>query len=238
MVSRGGFSGTCARGKSYKSNLRPMSSNRTFVLLCLPLAVGAGIIAYRYASPEEEKKPDTVRRTPGHVAVGPVAEKPQARSARALKLSTKENVRPELDKEDFVKESTPRAALEEKFRNWRADGRKIVEDMAGGDREKIGAAFRAALQNQEFKDTFGRSHELEAKWKTASDEEKPAIMQEMEVLRGRGLAMLAREMGRINATGATGGVTVVNGGAPSAPAPTTPASGPAAAPAPAPVVFQ
>jgi predicted Fe-S protein YdhL (DUF1289 family) len=219
-----------------------MSSNRTFLLLCLPVVVGAGIIVYRYAAPEPEKKPEVVRRAAPSASTADASSsaKPQARSARSLNLSAKENVRPELEKEDLVRDMTPRAALEEKFRNWRSDGRKLVEDMAGGDREKIGAAFRAALQNQDFKDTFSRSHELEAKWKEASDEEKPAIMQELEVLRGRGLAMLAREMGRISSTGGTGGVTVINGGAPATTGtpPAAPAANGAPAPAPAPVIFQ
>ena len=221
-----------------------MSSNRTFILLCLPLMVGAGIVAYRFVSPEPEKRAEPAHRSGASSGATNAmsAERTQVRSARSLNLSAKENVKPELDKDDLVKDVTPRAALEEKFRNWRSDGRKILDDMAGGDREKIGAAFRAALQNQEFKDTFSRSHELENKWKEASDEEKPGIMQEMEVLRGRGLAMLAREMGRINSGGGAGGVTVINGGNPagtsgggtSAPA----ANGAPPAPAPAPVVFQ
>lgn len=212
-----------------------MSSNRTFILLCLPVVVGAGVIAYRLTTAEPEKKTERRAEAPVIRANAPQLSgersKSTARSVQPLKLNPKENIRPEIDPADQVKETTPQAALEEKFRNWRAEGRKIIDEMAGGDREKLGAAFRSALQNQDFKDLFSRSHELEGKWREASDEEKPAIMQEMETIRARGLLILARELGRASANGGN----TNNSAAPAAP---VKPNSDAPAPAPSPQVFQ
>jgi hypothetical protein len=120
---------------------------------------------------------------------------------------------------------------------WRDDGRKAVDDMFGGDRQKIGEAFRAAMANEEFRANFGRMRELEAQYRSAADDQKQAIMDELSNIRTRGLGMLRQAAA--GAPPAASNVTitgpgVVNPGAAPAPAP---AAAPAPAPAP-PVVFQ
>ena len=109
--------------------------------------------------------------------------------------------------------------------------------MFGGDRQKIGDAFRAAMANDEFRSNFGRMRELENQYRSASDDQKQAIMDELSTIRTRGLGMLKQA--------AAGQPTVtVTGGAITVPGVVTPANGNApatapAAPAPAaPVVFQ
>ena len=62
--------------------------------------------------------------------------------------------------------------------------------MFGGDRQKIGDAFRAAMANDEFRANFGRMRELENQYRSASDDQKQAIMDELSTIRTRGLGML------------------------------------------------
>ena len=176
--------------------------------------------------------------------VGPTATNhatdrlPTVRSTSGLHLNPKENIKPELSESDLVKDLSPQQALESKFQNWRNDGKKRIEEMFGGDREKIGAAFRGALQNQAFKDLFSRSHELEAKWKEAGDNEKEGIMSELSAIREKGFGMLKAEMNKVD-TPAPGenaaGVVII---APPAASPAPPAApgAPAAEPVPPPFI--
>jgi predicted Fe-S protein YdhL (DUF1289 family) len=88
---------------------------------------------------------------------------------------------------------------------------------------------------------FQQSRELETKWPKATDDEKAAIMVQMESIRTQGLAMVRAEAAR-QASGTNGqsnvqvqtlgGATLVT---PNQPVPTPTA--PAAAPAPAPVII-
>ncbi len=212
-----------------------MHSNRTFILLCFALLVGAGFVVARLVSPE----PITPKaRSP---KVGPTATNhatdrpPTVRSTSGLHLNPKENIKPELSESDLVKDLSPQQALESKFQNWRNDGKKLIEEMAGGDREKIGAAFRSAFQNQAFKELYTRNHELETKWKDASDTEKEGIMAELSAIREKGFGFIKAEMNKVDvpASGenAAGIVTI----APPAASPAAPGA-PAAVPAPPPFI--
>ena len=215
-----------------------MHSNRTFILLCFALVVGAGFVVARFVSPEpiapKERSPKV-----GPTATNHATDRlPTVRSTSGLHLNPKENIKPELSESDLVKDLSPQQALESKFQNWRNDGKKRIEEMFGGDREKIGAAFRGALQNQAFKDLFSRSHELEAKWKEAGDNEKEGIMSELSAIREKGFGMLKAEMNKVD-TPAPGenaaGVVII---APPAASPAPPAApgAPAAEPVPPPFI--
>jgi hypothetical protein len=159
------------------------------------------------------------------------------RPVKALNLSRKDDVGTEVEEKDLVKQSKPVGELDAKFATWRDDGRKAVDDMFGGDRQKISDAFRAAMANEDFRSNFGRMRELETQYRSASDDQKQAIMDELSTIRSRGLGMLkqaaagasASNQPTITVTG-PGVVRDANGPAPSA-AP--------AAPAPAaPVTFE
>jgi hypothetical protein len=95
-----------------------------------------------------------------------------------------------------------------------------------------------AMANDEFRSNFGRMRELETQYRSASDDQKQAIMDELSTIRSRGLGMLkqaaagasASNQPTITVTTGPGVVRDANGPAPSA-AP--------AAPAPAaPVTFE
>jgi hypothetical protein len=213
-----------------------MHSNRTFILLCFALLVGAGFVVARLVSPEpiapKARSPKVGPTATSHATDRP----PTVRSISGLHLNPKENIKPELSESDLVKDLSPQQALESKFQNWRSDGKKRIEEMAGGDREKIGAAFRGALQNQAFKDLFSRSHELEKKWKDAGDNEKEGIMAELSAIREKGFGFLKVEMNKVNnpAPGENAaGVVII---APPAASPAAVPGAPAAEPAPPPFI--
>jgi hypothetical protein len=109
--------------------------------------------------------------------------------------------------------------------------------MFGGDRQKIGDAFRAAMANEEFRSNFGRMRELENQYRSASDDQKQAIMDELSTIRTRGLGMLKQAAAGAPASNQPPvpiiGQGVVNPDA----APDAPAAAAAPAPAP-PIVFQ
>ncbi len=180
-----------------------MGTNRTFIILVVGLCVLTGIAVSRYAAPVKEALAEAAssdKKPEKHPSAVAPAGAIKARSTSGLVLSTKENVRPDFNTKAMVKEksASAKAALEEKFNNFNSDSRRLVEEISGGDRDKMRAAFGAALQDEGFKEMFRRRHELEGQWKTANDGEKEGIMREMEQLRAAGLNRLKQEMGRIN----------------------------------------
>jgi len=221
-----------------------MKTSKTTLVLSFLCAIGVVALVARFFS----TPPTTVDRTaavPGAPkSVGGGGDpKPGSvvRSAKALKLDKSTNVIPDLDKEARSRDLTAKEALESKFRNWRDDGRRQFEEIFQGDRERTGLVMRALFQKEEFRGMFQQSRELEAKWPKATDDEKAAIMAQMESIRTQGLAMVRAEAAR-QASGASGqgnvqvqtlgGATLVT---PNQPVP--PPTAPAAAPAPAPVII-
>jgi len=158
------------------------------------------------------------------------------RSAKNLNLSRKDDVGTEVEEKDLAKQSKPIAELDAKFATWRDDGRKAVEDMFGGDRQKIGDAFRAAMANDEFRSNYGRMRELESQYRSATDDQKQSIMDELASVRSRGLGMLKQAAAGAPSTAAPT-VTITGPGVVNPGNGAAPAAAPAPAPA-APVVFE
>ncbi len=215
-----------------------MNMNRIYAILGLCALGYCAYAAYEWAQGDE----GTVVKSTAKRSSSPVTklstETGKPRAAKALKLSRKDDVGTEVEEKDLVKQSKPIAELDAKFATWRDDGRKAVDDMFGGDRQKIGDAFRAAMQNEEFRTNFGRMRELENQYRSASDDQKQAIMDELGLIRTRGLAMLKQAAAGAPASNQPN--VTVTGGAIVVPGTVTPANGPApAAPAPAaPVTFE
>jgi len=202
-----------------------MNSNRLFAIFSVILVAGIGYAVYQLAQPEEAPKVKSSAKKTGSPYSKLSSEKGAGRSAKNLHLSRKDDVGTEVEEKDLVKQSKPVGELDAKFATWRDDGRKAVEEMFGGDRQKIGDAFRAAMANDEFRANFGRMRELEAQYRGAADDQKQAIMDELSAIRSRGLGMLKQA-----AAGAPAAPTVTitapgvvtPGAAPAAPAPTPP----------------
>jgi hypothetical protein len=217
-----------------------MNSKRLFAIIAL-CALGYGAFAaYQWAKGDEGTVVKSTAKRTGSPVTKLTTENGKPRAAKALKLSRKDDVGTEVEEKDLVKQSKPVAELDAKFATWRDDGRKAVEDMFGGDRQKIGDAFRAAMQNEEFRANFGRMRELESQYRSASDDQKQGIMDELSTIRTRGLGML--KQAAAGAPASNQPAVIVTGPGVVTPATTNgpaPAATDAPAPAPAaPVVFQ
>ena len=216
-----------------------MNSNRLFALFSLIILAGVSYAVYQWVKPEEAP----VVRSSAKKTRSPVGnlttEKGSTRTAKNLHLSRKDDVGTDVEEKDLAKQSKPVAELDAKFATWRDDGKKAVEDMFGGDRQKISDAFRAAMANEEFRSNFGRMRELETQYRTATDDKKQAIMDELGEVRNRGLGMLKQAAAGAPST-ATPTVTITGAGVVNPGNGAAPAAAPAApAPAPAPpIVFQ
>ena len=216
-----------------------MKSNQLLAIFSFIVVAGAGYALYQWVQPEDVSVVRSTAKKTGSPVSKLAMEKGTVRSAKNLHLSRKDDVGTEVEEKDLAKQSKPVAELDAKFATWRDDGRKAVEDMFGGDRQKIGDAFRAAMANDEFKANYGRMRELENQYRSATDDQKQSIMDELSTIRNRGLGMLKQAAAGAPST-ATPNVTITgpgvvnpgNGAAPAA-APAAPAPPPAA-----PVVFE
>jgi len=223
------------------------TSKTTLVLTVICVAGGVALIARFFADPAPTAVRTVARpAAAGNGSAGEPRPGAAVRSAKGLKLDKSANVIPDLDKEARSRDLTAKEALESKFRNWRDDGRRQFEEIFQGDRERTGAVMRSLFQNEQFRAMFQQTRELEAKWPKATDDEKAAIMGQMEAIRAQGLGMVRAEAAR-QLGGSAGGLTVGNSqdtviitsGTLSLPAenqPTPPPAAPAA-PAAAPVII-
>ena len=217
-----------------------MNSNRLFAIFSLILVAGVGYAVYQWVKPEEISVVRSTAKRTGSPVSKLTMEKSTVRSAKNLNLSRKDDIGADVEEKDLAKQSKPIAELDAKFATWRDDGRKAVEDMFGGDRQKIGDAFRAAMANEEFKANYGRMRDLESQYRSATDDKKQAIMDELAEVRNRGLGML-KQAGTGAPSNATPTVTITGAGVvtPGAAPDAAPAAPAAPAPAPAPpVVFE
>jgi hypothetical protein len=216
-----------------------MNSNRIFAIFSLIILAGVSYAVYQWVKPEDVSVVRSTAKKSGSPVSKLVMEKGTVRTAKTLHLSRKDDVGTDVEEKDLAKQSKPVAELDAKFATWRDDGRKAVEDMFGGDRQKIGDAFRAAMANDEFRSNYGRMRELESQYRSANDDQKQGIMDELSTIRNRGLGMLKQAAAGAPST-ATPNVTITgpgvvnpgNGAAPAA-APAAPVPAPAA-----PVVFE
>ncbi len=213
-----------------------MNSNRLFAIFSVIILAGAGYALYQWVQPEVVSVVRSTAKKSGSPVSKLVMEKGTVRTAKTLQLSRKDDVGTDVEEKDLAKQSKPVAELDAKFATWRDDGRKAVEDMFGGDRDKIGNAFRVAMANDEFRANYGRMRELESQYRSATDDQKQSIMDELGSVRSRGLGMLKQAGSGAPATAAPT-VTVTGGGVVNPGNGAAPDAAPAPAPAP-PIVFQ
>ena len=210
-----------------------MSLSRTLAFLALPVVAYGAYAVYQWTQVDDLPVVKSTARKTASPVTKLSTETGKPRSPKALHLSRKDDVGTDVEEKDLVKQSKPVAELDAKFATWRDDGRKAVEDMFGGDRQKISDAFRVGMANEDFRANFGRMRELETQYRSASDDQKQGIMDELATIRSRGLSMLkqaaagasASNQPTVTVTG-PGVVRDTNGpapaAAPAAPAPAAP----------------
>jgi len=224
-----------------------MKTPKTTLVLYFLCAVGVGALIARFISSPTPGATKATGAAGAATTAGPGGDnKPGTvvRSAKTLKLDKNANVIPDLDKEALTRELTPKEALEARFRNFRDEGRQQFEAIFQGDQDRTRAAMRSLFQNEEFRGIFQQSRALSEKWGQANDQEKAAIMGQLQALREKGLSMARAEAARQTNGGAIESTTLAlpsqvinNSGVITLPADgqATPAA--PVAPAPAPVII-
>jgi hypothetical protein len=215
-------------------------NKKAFLFLTLFLGVAGGVVIARYSNSTSNTNGLPANTTKSSEEVTTTTTRPTAagRSVKGLQLDKSTNVQPELVAADQAVDSGAREQLEQRFRSFREDGRKQFEDLVGGDREKMGRLFRASFGNPEFQQIFQSSREISEKWRTASDGEKPALMDQLSALRNKGLGIAKQELAKMDAPPAAPvQPTVTIDGATIVPAGPKPTGEQPAAPAPAPVII-
>ena len=208
-----------------------------FAILAAALVAYGTYAVYQWTRGEDlPVVKSTARKTPSPVTKL-ATEGGKPRSPKELHLSRKDDVSTGVEEKDLVKPSKPVAELDAKFATWRDDGKKAVDAMFGGDRQKISDAFRAAMANEEFRANFGRMRELESQYRGASDDQKQAIMDELATVRNRGLGMLKQASAGASAQNEPT-VTITGPGVVRDASGPTPAAAPEAPAPAAPVTFE
>ena len=215
-------------------------NKKIFLFLTLFVGVAGGVVIARYSNSASSTTGLPANTTKSSDEVTTTTTRPTAagRSVKGLQLDKSTNVQPELVAADQAVDSGAREQLEQRFRSFREDGRKQFEDLVGGDREKMGRLFRASFGNPEFQQIFQSSREISEKWRTASDGEKPALMDQLNALRSKGLGIAKQELAKMDAPPAAPvQPTVTIDGATIVPTGAKPTGEQPAAPAPAPVII-
>lgn len=212
-------------------------NKKSFLFLTLCLGLAGGLLIAKFTNPATAAA-GTPSKSSEEVTSTTTRPTAAGRPAKSLHLDKSTNVQPELIEADQAVDSAVREQLEQRFRSFREDGRKQFEDLVGGDREKMGRLFRASFSNPEFQQIMQGSREISEKWRTATDGEKPALMEQLTALRAKGLGIAKQELAKLDAPAAAPvQPTVTVDGATIVPAAPKPVGEQPAAPAPAPVII-
>ena len=210
-----------------------MNKNVSFWVLTLLVVAGGGYLAAKFVNPEGTPVSATPSKTKVEVTHSNEVSRSVARPAKDLKLDTKNNIKPDKGEEPTSNPVVTKEALEEKFKNFREEGRKNFEGIIGGNWDRL---HKVTDANPEIHQLWMQQRELRDKWATMSDEEKPAALEQMTALREKGLGLLKAEFAKPETPDPTA-APANQGTAEPAPPPEPTAEGPAPN-APAPKVIQ
>ena len=192
---------------------------KTLFTACLLAAVGFG--AWRFLAPTPApKNPIERMRT-----VSPVET---VRSAKPYPSAPATRAAPEAPNN---KMSAKRAQMEERFADLKEEGKRVRDALIASD-PKAAQAYSNISRRPEYREILDQRHQIEANWEKAPENEREAMLAQMNALRQQGFGMILAEIQNMNSQ------PVAVPAAASA-SQNAPASGAAPAPAPAaPVVFQ
>jgi Na+-transporting methylmalonyl-CoA/oxaloacetate decarboxylase gamma subunit len=168
-----------------------MNNNRIFWFLTLLVTAAVIYLAASFVNPESSA-PASTTKVKSEQARSTETNHVTTRSAKDLKLDTKNNVKPDKNEEPAAPVIT-KEALEEKYKNFRDEGRKNFEEAVGGNWARLRKVMEA---NPEIQQLWMQQRELRDKWATMSDEEKPAALEQMAALREKGLGLLKAEFAK------------------------------------------
>ena len=169
-----------------------MNKNRLFWILTVFVVAGGGYLVAKFVNPEGTPVSKIPSRTKVEATSSNEGSRTVARPAKDLKLDTKNNIRPD-PVEEPVHKVAAKEALEEKYKNFREEGRKNFEEAVGGNWGRLRKVMEA---NPEIQQLWMQQRELREKWATMTDEEKPAAMEQMIALREKGLGLIKVEFAK------------------------------------------
>ena len=192
--------------------------NKSSLFLMLLLGVGLGLLGARFFADAPAPVAAPVAVAPVEPAPAPVAK------VKALK--------PVADAPKPVAKTEDEAARQEakaKAKAFMEETKKMAEEIAGGDQNKLQRAVMSGMMKPENQALMKEMRELGAALRNATPEEREALGQQAVALRDRAMAALRAEVAALPEPGAAPAV------APAAPA--NPGEAAPAAPAPAPVII-
>ena len=170
-----------------------MNKNGLFWVLTLFVVAGGGYLVAKFVNPEGSPVTATTSKAKVDANSSIEGSNSVARPAKDLKLDTKNNVKPDKVEEPTNNPVVTKEALEEKYKNFREEGRKNFEDAVGGNWGRLRKVMEA---NPEIQQLWMQQRELRDKWATMSDEEKPAALEQMTALREKGLGLIKAEFAK------------------------------------------
>ena len=209
-----------------------MNKNGLFWILTLLVVAGGGYLVAKFVNPEGTPVSTIPSKTKVEATSSNERSRTVVRPAKDLKLDTINNIKPDPVEEPGYKVAA-KEALEEKYKNFREEGRKNFEDAVGGNWGRLRKVMEA---NPEIQQLWMQQRELREKWVTMTDEEKPAAMEQMIALREKGLGLIKAEFAKPE-TPDPAATAANQGTAEPAPPPEPTAEGPAPN-APPPTVIQ
>jgi len=209
-----------------------MNKNGLFWILTLLVVAGGGYLVAKFVNPESTPVSTIPSKTKVEATSSNERSRTVVRPAKDLKLDTINNIKPDPVEEPGYKVAA-KEALEEKYKNFREEGRKNFEDAVGGNWGRLRKVMEA---NPEIQQLWMQQRELREKWATMTDEEKPAAMEQMIALREKGLGLIKAEFAKPE-TPDPAATAANQGTAEPAPPPEPTAEGPAPN-APPPTVIQ
>jgi hypothetical protein len=209
-----------------------MNKNGLFWILTILVVAGGGYLVAKFVNPEGTPVSTIASKTKVEATSSTEGSRTLARPVKDLKLDTKNNIKPDPVEEPGHKVAA-KEALEEKYKNFREEGRKNFEEAVGANWGRLRKVMEA---NPEIQQLWMQQRELRDKWATMTDEEKPAAMEQMIALRKKGLGLIKAEFAKPE-TPDPAATAANQGTAEPAPPPEPTAEGPAPN-APPPTVIQ
>lgn len=170
-----------------------MKKNLLFIILTIFVGVGIVYSIAKFVNPQGTPASAKPSKTKVEVTHSNEVSLSVARPAKDLKLDTKNNIKPDPADEPSSSKTAAKEALEEKFKNFREEGRKNFEEIIGGNWDRL---HKVTDANPEIHQLWMQQRELRDKWATISDEEKPAALEQMTALREKGLGLLKIEFAK------------------------------------------
>ena len=195
--------------------------NKTTVFLTLLLGIGIGLLGARFFADAPAPVAAPVAAAPAERAPAPVAKvkapKPVAEAPKSVAKADEETARQEA-------RAKAKAFMEET--------KKMAEEIAGGDQNKLQRAVMSGMMKPENQALMKELRELGAAMRNATPEEREVLGQQAVALRDRAMAALRAEVAALPEPGAAPAIPAIP-----APAPVVGGEAAPAAPAPAPVII-